>query len=139
MANGTRQNKNADKEKTGISEIVGEALLKSGETQSAYRALRQILCAGCVKVINKGDYFTRKHLSVISMPISPRCRECVPFELHLFGENENDTKKEKSKLLSDLLDNNESETTKDKTKSEELEEKFLSRLGPVLEKTRRKQ
>lgn len=138
MANGKWQNKNAEKEKTGISEIVGEALLKSGETQSAYRALRQLLCARCVKVINKGEYFTRKHLSGISMPISPRCQDCVPFELRLFAENEKEPKKEKSKLLSDLLDKKEPETTKDKTTNDEIEEKFLSRLGPVLEKTKRK-
>jgi len=124
---------NGSERKIGISEIVGTARLKTGEVQSAYRALRQLLCARCGNVIKTDDYFTRKPLSGISIPLSPRCRACVPFELTLVEEAEKKT----SELLKSLLTPDEKETIKTRS-DEETEEKFLSRLGPALEKTRRK-
>jgi hypothetical protein len=137
MAKGKQQIR---KERISISEIVGDAVLKSGETQSAYRALRQLICSRCCSIIKTGGYFTRTHLPGIPMPISPRCQECVPFELRLFDEKETSTKKEKSELLSSLLEGDkpvpQHQAAKEK---EDVEEKFLSRLGPALEKTKRKQ
>lgn len=126
-------------ERIGISKIVGEALLKSDNIQSAYLALRQLLCARCGKVINEGDYFTRKLLPGVQIPISPRCQECVPFELKLFDEKaESSTTKEKSELLKSLLESDDKKTINSSaTEDKEIEEKFLSRLGPALEKTRR--
>jgi hypothetical protein len=127
------------REKFGISKIVGEARMKSGDVQSAYLALRQLLCARCGKVINTGDYFTRKTLSVSPIPISPRCQDCAPFELHIADENKRAATKEKSGLLESLLegDKQKSDASSTKETDEEIEEKFLSRLGPALEKTRR--
>lgn len=126
------------KERIGISKIVGEALLKSDKIQSAYLALRQLLCARCGKVINEGDYFTRKLLPGVQIPISPRCQECVPFELRLFDEKEESSTTVKSELLKSLLESDDKKTDALPTKhDEEIEEKFLSRLGPALEKTRR--
>ncbi len=122
---------NGSDRKIGISEIVGTARLKTGEEQSAYRALRQLLCARCAAIIKPDDYFTRKPLSGISIPFSPRCQTCTPFELVLFDD------KKTSELLKSLLTKDEEETKK-KANNVEIEEKFLSRLGPALEKTRRK-
>ena len=134
----TNKFQNRKKERFGISEIVGDAVLKSGGTQSAYRALRQLLCGRCCSVINTGDYFTRTPLPGILMPISPRCLECVPFELHLFEEKETSPEKVKSELLSSLLEGDKPISQHETAvKKEDVEEKFLSRLGPALEKTKR--
>jgi hypothetical protein len=130
-----KSNYQRKKERFGISEIVGDAILKSGETQSAYRALRQLICARCCGIINTGDYFTRKPLHGIPMPISPRCQECEPFELKLY---ETETPREKSELLSSLLETDNPVSQPTTTDKKEVEEKFLSRLGPALEKTKRK-
>jgi hypothetical protein len=123
--------------KVGISEIIGEAQMPSGDVQSAYRALRQLLCARCGKVIAVGDVFTRRTLPDFPIPISPRCNVCDPFELRLFEESKEN--KTKSALLRSLLDDEtQDKNTSRKTNDEELEEKFKSRLGPALDRVRRK-
>lgn len=124
-------------EKFGISKIVGEALMKSGDVQHAYLALRQLLCARCGKVIHSGDYFTRKPLAGVAISISPRCQECSPFELRSMDENQSSHAKEKSGLLKSLLESDEQKSDSPSNTDKELEEKFLSRLGPVLEKAKR--
>lgn len=124
-------------EKFGISKIVGEALMKSGDVQPAYLALRQLLCARCGKVINSGDYFTRKPLPGVAISISPRCQDCAPFELRPVDENQPSTTKERSGLLKSLLESDKQQPVSASTTDEKVEEKFLSRLGPALEKTRR--
>ena len=125
------------RERIGISEIIGEAQMSSGDIQSAYKALRQLLCARCGKVINAGDLFTRRTLPDFPIPISPRCQTCDPFELHLFEERKGN--KTESALLRSLLDSEvKDETTAHNTNDEEVEEKFRSRLGPVLDRVRQK-
>lgn len=124
-------------EKFGISKIVGEAVMKSGDVQPAYLALRQLLCARCGKVIHSGDYFTRKPLPGVAISISPRCQECSPFDLRTMDENQLAPTKEKSGLLKSLLEGDKQESVSSSNSDKEVEEKFLSRLGPALEKTRR--
>ncbi|HVF48951.1 MAG TPA: hypothetical protein VNA19_02615 [Pyrinomonadaceae bacterium] len=119
---------------SAISEIAGRGELASGAQVKVYRALKAILCARCGKEISETELFTRHMLEKSRMPLSPRCRKCVPFQL--VPETGAD-----SALLRSLLDA-ETRATNTHTRADaqapsETEEKLLSRLGPALSRVRR--
>lgn len=124
---------------SAISEIAGECELASGARVKVYTALRAILCARCGKEITAGELFTRQAVARTNLPLSPRCRACVPFRLLPTNEQA----RQASPLLRALLDaqgpdpstGNAPQTVEPET---EIEEKFLSRLGPALARVRRK-
>lgn len=119
---------------SAISEIAGRGELASGAQVKVYRALKAILCARCGKEILESELFTRHMLEKSRMPLSPRCRKCVPFRV--VPETGAD-----SALLRSLLDAETLETraptNADAQAPTETEEKFLSRLGPALSRVRR--
>lgn len=63
------------------SEKAGEAVCDSGERTALYRALRELSCSRCGKVIREGDLFTREPEPSSGLPLVRRCRECVPFSM----------------------------------------------------------
>jgi hypothetical protein len=119
---------------SAISEIAGQGELASGVQVKIYCALKAILCARCGKEIAGRELFTRHVLEKSRLPLSPRCRVCVPFRL--LAEN-----KQGSPLLRSLLDaehaDHSAHAPPASPPATETEKKFLSRLGPALARVRR--
>jgi hypothetical protein len=109
--------------KNGISEIIGSGVL-AGDDQlvKVYRALRPLLCSGCVCLIQEGDLFTRRKLQGINL--MPRCRQCSPFELnHASGRGED---------LLDALLRPEAKKSSANVKQQEAIREMEKRIGPAL-------
>src|SRR3712207_9533407 len=62
------------------SERAGEAALGAGGSAAVYRALRDLPCSRCARVIREGDLFTREADRATGLPLVRRCRACVPFK-----------------------------------------------------------
>ncbi|MBD0326390.1 MAG: hypothetical protein ICV68_08160 [Pyrinomonadaceae bacterium] len=143
--------------KSGVSEIVGQAVFQDGTTGTVYRALRPLLCASCSSVVAEGEMFTRDAQSERGLRLWPRCRACLPFALGLDRLD----KRTRSSLLQTLLTPVEQDKAADETRSVEAfaatdeqqkatdepqetkdkrrkaTEAMRQRLGPALARTRR--
>lgn len=127
--------------KSGVSEIIGQAVYVDGERGTAYRALRPLFCASCGGVVAAGEMFTRDRHAGQGLRLWPRCQACVPFA---FAPGGNQTR---SLLLNSLLTpTRQEQTTARKTAANEREandkrsktmEAMRQRLGPALERARR--
>jgi hypothetical protein len=130
--------------KSGVSEIIGQAIYVDGARGTAYRALRPLFCASCGGVVASGEMFTRDRHSGQGLRLWPRCQACVPFA---FAPGGNQTR---SPLLNSLLTPTQHEqkeqTTTRKPGANEREandkrgktmEAMRQRLGPALEHARR--
>lgn len=133
--------------RSGVSEIIGEAVLDDGSKGTAYRALRPLVCASCAKPLAAGEMFTRERLPGQSLPLFPRCQECIPFKLEPVK-----ALPPRSPLLSSLLAPADDEsqrqhhlparasTTKEPTAKDEQQRALAAmreRLGPALQRGRR--
>ena len=127
--------------KSGVSEIIGQAVFGDGTQATAYRALRPLFCASCGGVVAEGEMFTRdSHAGQQGLRLWPRCRECVPFAFAPAAPL-------RSPLLTSLLTpTKQEETTTRKGGVREQEttnergraaEAMRKRLGPALERARR--
>lgn len=126
--------------KSGVSEIIGQAIFGDGAQGTAYRALRPLFCASCGGVVAAGEMFTRDPQAGQSLRLWPRCRDCVPFSFAPAGQP-------RSPLLKSLLTPTEQdETTPAQRGVKEQEatnervrtaEAMRQRLGPALERSRR--
>lgn len=101
------------------SEKAGEAVCDSGERTVLYRALRELSCSRCGKVIGEGDLFTRESESSSGLMLVRRCRECVPF-------------KAGGGLLDALFAPDREDEPPPAAPADDVVEKSLSRLGPAL-------
>jgi hypothetical protein len=106
------------------SERAGDAALGSGGRAAVYRALRDLPCSRCARVIKQGDLFTRDADRATGLPLVRRCRACVPF-------------KTTSGLLENLFQSSDEPETKPEAARPDVQEKVLSRLGPALKAGRR--
>ena len=113
-----------DKPALPHSERAGEAMLGSGGRATVYRALRDLPCSRCARVIRRGDLFTRDADRATGLPLVRRCRACVPF-------------KTRGGLLDNILQAAAEPETKPEAARPDLQEKVLSRLGPALNAGRR--
>lgn len=125
--------------KSGISEIIGQAVFGDGSKGTAYRALRPLVCSSCGGLVAAGEMFTRERQAGQSLRLWPRCQACLPFALATDRQT-------RSSLLKSLLTPTEHE--QDATKLVEQEqaanderrktsEAMRQRLGPALERARR--
>ncbi|HEX8000607.1 MAG TPA: hypothetical protein VF528_19660 [Pyrinomonadaceae bacterium] len=143
--------------KSGVSEIVGQAVFQDGAKGTVYRALRPLWCASCSSVVAEGEMFTRDTQAGRALRLWPRCRACLPFALR----SERLDKQTRSSLLQNLLtpvemdkaaDENQSgqafaattkqqkakdERPKPEDERQKAREAMRRRLGPALERTRR--
>lgn len=126
--------------KSGVSEIIGQAVFGDGTKASAYRALRPLVCASCGGLVAAGEMFTRERRDGQALRLWPRCQACAPFAIET-------SKPARSALLKALLTPaeplreaaetpapQESATNDERRKTIEAMRK---RLGPALERTRR--
>ncbi len=107
------------------SERVGEAALDTVGRATVYRALRDLPCSRCARVIRLGDLFTRGADRATGLPLVRRCRACVPF-------------KTTGGLLDNLFQAAGQPETKPEATRPDVQEKVLSRLGPALKAGRRR-
>lgn len=108
------------------SERAGEAVLATGKRATPYRALRELTCSPCGKIIREGEIFTREAEPASGVPLVRRCRGCAPFTAE-------------GGLLNALLAPPRSEESRPTTAVDDAREKVMSRLGPALAASRRKQ
>ncbi len=129
--------------KSGVSEIIGQALFGDGSKGTAYRALRPLVCATCGGVIAAEEMFTRDQQAAGQrLRLWPRCQACLPFALA------QDTKP-RSPLLASLLMPPEQEqqqastaapTAQEQDENEARSETLAAmrrRLGTALDRARR--
>jgi hypothetical protein len=107
------------------SERAGEAVLGSGVRAAVYRALRDLPCSRCARIIKQGDLFTRDADRATGLPLVRRCRACVPF-------------KTTTGLLDNLFKAAGEPETKPEAAQPDVQEKVLSRLGPALKAGRKR-
>lgn len=107
------------------SERAGEAALGTGVRTNVYRALRDLPCSSCARVIRQGDLFTRDADRATGLPLVRRCRACVPF-------------KTGGALLDKLFETGAEPETGPASAPPDVREKVLSRLGPALAAGRRR-
>jgi hypothetical protein len=134
--------------KSGVSEIIGQAVFGDGTKGTAYRALRSLWCASCSNVVAEGEMFTREQQAGQGLRLWPRCQACAPFAL------ETAAKRSGSALLQNLLTPGEQRETaspvrgktakaaneeqpKVKDARQKAAEAMRQRLGPALELARR--
>jgi hypothetical protein len=124
--------------KSGISEIIGQAVFADGSKGTAYRALRPLVCAACGGLVAAGDLFTRERQAGQSLRLWPRCQACVPFALESGSRT-------RSSLLKSLLTPPEQDAAGKHDEQEQaanderrkIDEAVRRRLGPALERARR--
>jgi hypothetical protein len=129
--------------KSGVSEIIGQAILEDGTEGTAYRALRPLVCATCGGLIAAKELFTRdRQAGGQRLRLWPRCRACLPFALA-------PVTKPRSALLESLLTpagQPQEQLSKgapgakerdEKGGRDEIMEAVRQRLGPALARTRR--
>jgi hypothetical protein len=114
------------KERTPHSEKAGEGLLDTGRPAALYRALRELSCSRCCGVIQEGELFTREEEPASGLPLVRLCRACEPFS-------------RVSGLIDKLLAPVESDDSRPAAETGEAREKVMSRLGPALDLSRRRQ
>ena len=125
--------------KKGVSELIGQAVFGDGSKGTAYRALRQLVCASCGGAVAGGEMFTRDSAPGQNLRLWPRCQACVPFTLE-------SGRPERSSLIELLLTPTESkqataatEGKKDNRTNDERRKAIAAmrkRLGPALERSR---
>jgi hypothetical protein len=141
--------------KSGVSEIVGQAVFHDGTRGTVYRALRPLWCASCSSVVAEGEMFTRDSQAGRGLRLWPRCRACLPFALGLDREQTsspllqtllrpveldqaaNETDDGKESAPHDGQQENTNEQRKANDKRQKIDEAMRRRLGPALERTRR--
>jgi hypothetical protein len=124
--------------KSGISEIIGQAVFGDGAKGTAYRALRPLVCSSCGGLIAAGDLFTRERQKGQSLRLWPRCQACLPFALESGRQTRSD-------LLQALLTPTEQVSIPQRDEKEhatddehrKTSEALRQRLGPALERARR--
>jgi hypothetical protein len=90
--------------KSGVSEIVGQAIFSDGTKADAYNALRPLICASCGGVIAAAAMFTRTAASMgQGLQLWPRCRACVPFDIETVKPALEPIKPQRSPQRSPLL------------------------------------
>jgi hypothetical protein len=124
----------------GVSEIIGRAIFGDGSKGTAYRALRQLVCASCGGAVAGGEMFTRDRASGHDLRLWPRCQACVPFSLEAVTH-------ERSSLIEFLLTPIEpaqsttiNQNEKESATNDERRKAVVAmreRLGPALERARR--
>jgi hypothetical protein len=107
------------------SERAGAAVLNTGERATVYRALRELTCSPCGKVIREGELFTRAAEPASGLPLVRLCRGCAPFTTG-------------GGLLDALLAPARDEESRPTDAIGDVREKVLARLGPALEASRRR-
>lgn len=128
--------------KSGVSEIIGQAAFGDGTRGKAYRALRELMCASCSRLIAEGEMFTRSPLAGQQFRLWPRCAACVPFALESGGQERSSllkalltpVRQEKTATEIGNLDANQNATNDERLK---IDEAMRRRLGPALERARR--
>ena len=100
------------------SEKAGEAILKSGERTTLYRALRELTCSRCGGPIREGETFTREAAQEGGPPLVRRCRGCVPFTPR--------------GLLDALFTEEGAREPSPSSAQADVREKVRARLGPAL-------
>ena len=101
------------------SERAGEAVLGSGGRAPLYRALRELSCSRCGRMIREGELFIREAEPATELPLVRLCRDCVPFAAG-------------SRLLDALLAPEGGGEEPPNVTAVDVREKTLSRLGPAL-------
>lgn len=107
------------------SERAGEAMLATGKRATMYRALRDLTCSPCGKIIREGGLFTREAEPASGLPLVRLCRGCAPFTAE-------------GGLLNALLAPPRSEEARPTAAADDARQKVMSRLGPALAASRRK-
>jgi hypothetical protein len=107
------------------SERAGEAVLASGERTTLHRALRDLTCSPCGKIIREGELFIREVEPASGLPLVRRCRDCRPFTTG-------------GGLLDALLAPGSGEGSRPNAAPGDVREKVMARLGPALEAGRRR-
>jgi hypothetical protein len=92
---------------------------------AVYRALQELTCSPCGKIIREGELFTRKAEPASGLPLVRLCRGCAPFTT---GDG----------LLDALLAPSRSEESRPTAAPGDAREKIMSRLGPALAAVRRR-
>ncbi len=140
--------------KSGVSEIVGQAVFSDGTRGTVYRALRPLWCASCSSVVAEGEMFTRDRQAGRGLRLWPRCRACLPFALGLDTEPRspllqtlltpveldpaaNETHDGKASAPHEGQQETDDEQRKADDKRQKIDEAMRRRLGPALERTRR--
>jgi hypothetical protein len=106
------------------SERAGAALLATGERATLYRALRELTCSPCGKIISEGELFTREVEPASGLPLVRLCRGCAPFTT---GGG-----------LLDALLAPDGEESRPAAPPSDAREKVMARLGPALAAGRRR-
>lgn len=128
--------------KSGVSEIIGQAIFDDGARGTAYRALRPLFCASCGGVVAAGEMFTRDpHAGGQGLRLWPRCQACVPFA---FASGNTQSRSPLLKSLLTPTKQEEAATARPFASEQETKDKraktadaLRQRLGPALERTRR--
>jgi hypothetical protein len=105
------------------SERAGEAVLSSGGLATLFRALLELTCSRCGRVIREGDLFTREHGPASELPLLRLRRSCVPFTAG-------------GGLLDSLLAPEDGGELLPAVSTPDAREKVMSRLGPALDACR---
>ena len=107
------------------SERDGEAVLATGKQATVYRALQELTCSPCGKIIREGELFTREAEPASGLLLVRLCRGCAPFT-------------KGGGLLDALLAPPRSEEPRPADAVDDAREKVMSRLGPALAAGRRR-
>ncbi len=107
------------------SERAGEAVLAKGKRATAYRALQELTCSPCGKLIREGELFTREAEPASGLLLVRLCRGCAPFSMG-------------GGLLDALFVKPHSEESRPANAAGDAREKVLSRLGPALAASKRR-
>ena len=107
------------------SERAGAAVLNTGERATVYRALRELTCSPCGKIIREGELFTREAEPASGLPLVRLCGGCAPFT-------------KGGGLLDALLAPARDEESRPAAAIGDVREKVLARLGPALDASRRR-
>ena len=124
----------------GISQRVGEFDFGGGNRGAIYQALKPLVCSKCGSVIAEDELFTRRRVQ--NLPLLALCRGCRPLKFR--------SDRAHSALLRSVLtaqsaaavqqSSGEDTTTEDRaaTQQDRLAEEMEQRLGPALERCRRR-
>ena len=107
------------------SERAGEAVQANGKRATVYRALRELTCSPCGKIIREGELFTREAEPASGLPLVRLCRGCAPFT-------------KEGGLLDALLAPARVEESRPTAAAVDAKEKVMSRLGPAMAAGRRR-
>lgn len=112
----------------GVSRVVGEVAGADGARRPLYEALRNLICSACGSAIPEGARFTRHGTDMGTEPILPRCIRCSPHGQPVPS---------RPALLESLL-RPDSDGAGDDTSDTAKRRAVERRLGPALERSRRR-